>query len=220
MPTSREAIVTQIDALLATVDSAHGRSRFDDLSDLGDTFVSETITRLLAAVERLAPVGSPYAHNLRSALKQYGPNNAYNIPILEGALRGLRADYEAGFLQKVEALVQADVFADFLEMAEHLLAQGYKDPAAVLIGGVLEEHLRQLCVRHGIPTAIGGRPKKADTLNADLAKGGAYNKIDQQAVTAWLALRNQAAHGKYSEYTKEQVLVLHSGVRDFAARHL
>ena len=32
-----------------------------------------------------------------------------------------------------------------LEMAEHLLAADYKDAAAVLGGGVLEEHLRQLC---------------------------------------------------------------------------
>jgi hypothetical protein len=39
-------------------------------------------------------------------------------------------------------------------MAEHLLDQKYKDPAAVVVvGSVLEEHLRQLCTAAGLPVA-------------------------------------------------------------------
>jgi len=33
-------------------------------------------------------------------------------------------------------------------MAEHLLDEGNKAAAAVLIGGVLEEHLRKLATKH------------------------------------------------------------------------
>ena len=40
--------------------------------------------------------------------------------------------------------MHAELFADFLEMADYLLSEGYKDPAAVLGGSMLEEHLRQL----------------------------------------------------------------------------
>jgi hypothetical protein len=36
-------------------------------------------------------------------------------------------------------------------MAEHLLDQKYKDPATVVVGSVLEEHLRQLCTAAGLP---------------------------------------------------------------------
>ena len=102
-----------------------------------------------------------------------------------------------------------EVFADFIEMAEHLLDERYKDPAAVIIGSVLEEHLRQLCLSAGIRTedvsATKVVPYKADRLNADLAKAGKYSKLDQKQVTAWLDLRNRAAHGKYAEYALEQV---------------
>jgi hypothetical protein len=37
-------------------------------------------------------------------------------------------------------------------MAEHLLDEHYKDVAEVIIGSVLEEHLRQLAVTKGIAT--------------------------------------------------------------------
>ena len=45
-----------------------------------------------------------------------------------------------------------------------------------------------------------------------------YSKIDLQNVTAWLALRNKAAHGKYTEYTEAQVDLMLRGVSDFIAR--
>ena len=107
-------------------------------------------------------------------------------------------------------------------MSTHLLDEGYKDAAAVMIGSVLEEHLRQLCRKHSIDVEIiassGKAPKKADAMNADLAKQSVYNKLDQKNVTAWLDLRNKAAHGKYSEYTKEQVSIMLQGISDFMAR--
>jgi uncharacterized protein YutE (UPF0331/DUF86 family) len=103
-------------------------------------------------------------------------------------------------------------------MAEHLLQQGYKDPSAVLIGSVLEEHLRALCDGRGIPTVVGGKPKKADSMNAELAGVGVYNKLDQKNLTAWLDLRNKAAHGHYGEYSSEQVGNMLRGVQDFMTR--
>jgi hypothetical protein len=107
----------------------------------------------------------------------------------------------------------------FLEAAHHLLKEGYKDPAAVLAGGVLEEHLRQLGTKHGVKPETsantGLKMKEADQLNAELTKAGAYSKLDQKNVTAWLALRNKAAHGQYSEYKKGQVSLMLSGVREF-----
>ena len=107
-------------------------------------------------------------------------------------------------------------------MAEHLLAEKYKDPAAVVAGSVVEEHLRQLSLSVKIPVEEPSRgslaPRKADSLNADLARVGKYSKLDQKQVAAWLDLRNKAAHGKYAEYSSEQVAIMLAGVRDFLSR--
>ena len=137
-------------------------------------------------------------------------------------LLAIQNEIDGGWIFSVKKLVSAEIFSDFLEMAEHLLAQDYKDPAAVMIGSVLEENLRQLCHSAGIKTEIEKDgaliPKKADLLNSDLAKAGVYTKLDQKSVTAWLDLRNKAAHGKYTEYGKEQVELMMQGVTEFLAR--
>ena len=107
-------------------------------------------------------------------------------------------------------------------MAEHLLESGYKDPAAVMAGSVLEEHVRQLCSKNGIEIEDDREgklvPRKADRMNADLAKADVYTKLDQKLVTAWLDLRNHAAHGKYEIYSAEQVRQMITGVLEFMAR--
>jgi len=104
-------------------------------------------------------------------------------------------------------------------MADYLLEENYKDPAAVIAGGVLEEHIRKLCQNNNIKILEGNRPKKTDRLNVELAGANIYTKIDQKSITAWLDLRNKAAHGKYAEYTKGQVVLMVQGIRDFVSRY-
>lgn len=90
----------------------------------------------------------------------------------------------------------------------------------MVVGSVLEEHVRKLSAKHGKGVLKDdGTPKKADSLNSELAGAAIYSRLDQKNVTAWLGLRNQAAHGKYAEYTKEQVALLLGNVRDFLSRH-
>jgi hypothetical protein len=107
-------------------------------------------------------------------------------------------------------------------MAEYLLKEDYKDSAAVMTGSVLEEHLRQLCIRNSIPieTIKDGKPvaKKAALLNSELASANIYNKLDLKSILSWLDLRNKAAHGHYTEYTREQVELLYQGVTNFISR--
>lgn len=141
----------------------------------------------------------------------------------KGILNSIKTEIERGWLTTVKGLVSAEIFTDFLETAEYLLEQKYKDPAAVIIGSTLEEHLRQLCRKNNLAVEdlknSKSIPKKAETLNTDLASAGVYNKLDQKNVTAWFDLRNKAAHGHYSEYGQEQVENLLRGVTEFMTRH-
>lgn len=213
-----DVIVKQIDQVLQRYEELRRRSQYDDLSDQGSSVTSELLSLVVATIERLAPPTSVYLTSTRATMKTMGEYNAVNIPYVVGNLRALRTAYQAGYLATVAELVHAEIFADFLEMAEYLVSEGYKDPAAVLGGSALEEHLRQLSTKHGISVTAGGKPKKADLLNAELASAAVYTKLDQKSVTAWLDLRNKAAHGKFTEYGKHQVELLLQGVRDFMAR--
>lgn len=149
-------------------------------------------------------------------------NWLYNAEDGLAIIHTVRDEIAGGWLFTIRGLVAAEVFADFLEMAEHLLESGYKDPAAVMGGSVLEEHLRQLCNKLAIPNEEqkNGKqvPKKADRLNAELAASTAYSKLDQKQITAWLDLRNNAAHGHYHNFTAEQVEQLLMGITSFMTR--
>jgi len=160
-----------------------------------------------------------YIEFQKHAENSYQYHGKYSLGILKAA----RDEIKGGWLETTKGLISAEVFSDFLGMAKHLLEEQYKDPTAVMIGSVLEEHLRQLCPSVGVSITLvdakgNTRPKKADTLNADLAKAGKYNAIDQKQVTAWLGIRNDAAHGNYGAYTKTQVENMLSGVQNFIAR--
>ena len=140
-----------------------------------------------------------------------------------GVLKACHYELAGGWVFTTKGLVSAEVFSDFLSMAKHLLSENYKDPAAVVVGSVFGEHLRQLCQKNSIPIEWAKPdgsllPLKADAMNAELAKTNVYSKLDQKNVTAWLDLRNKAAHGKYKEYTESQVDLMLRAVSEFIGR--
>ena len=128
-----------------------------------------------------------------------------------GVLKAAQEDYEKGYLLDTRALIEAEVFDDFLEQSEHLLNQDYFTAATVIAGSVLEDGLRKLCVKNGI--TLLAKPK-LDTMNADLAKAGVYNLLKQKQITALADLRNKAAHGQ-GGFTKEDVEGMIKDVRRF-----
>jgi len=176
-------------------------------------------TRSLSAIVQIDGHGSPYYDSARRVLAQ-DDRPWIHLAGLIGAVKSLLFDLRKGYLKKREEMIHADVFADFLEMAEHLSDNGYKDAAAVIIGSTLETHLRKLATKLGVSLLhTSGTSKKADTLNADIVKAVGYNILEQKSITAWLDLRNKAAHGKYEEYDLNQVKLMLQSVRDFITRN-
>lgn len=140
-----------------------------------------------------------------------------------GILKAIKTEIEGNWFFSVRRLVTAEIFSDFMEMAKYLIDEKYHIPSAVMLGSILEEHLKQLAVKNNIILdSINNKgdtiPKKADTINAELTAVGVYNKLDQKQVTAWLDLRNKAAHGKYGEFTAEQVSLFYNSLLDFLNR--
>jgi len=161
--------------------------------------------------------GEP-SHHLTSfiaAERSTGYGTNYDIlKQLEAVFFAVKEDFEGGYLNSMRNLVQAEVFTSELEQAEQLLSSGYSSAAAVIAGVVLETTVRNLCsdrdIAHG----------KLDKMNADLAKMGAYNSLQQKRITAMAAIRNSAAHGKTDEFTPGDVQGMINDVERFLAATL
>jgi hypothetical protein len=215
----QQYLIHQLDVLLAEFQRLKDRVPDERWGQLPYEEIMHFVTRARAAIHRVAGRPSTYYDQCEEIMRAEN-KYWYKLPHLAGIARSLRADIEAGYLQSYTELIHNELFADFLQMSQYLLDQGYKDASAVIAGSWLEAHLRQLCEKTGVDTVTEeGSPKKADRLNAELAGANVYSKLDQKNVTAWLDLRNKAAHGHYDQYQKEQVALLLSGLRDFITRN-
>jgi hypothetical protein len=174
----------------------------------------------IAAINRVAGPNSIYGQQVDTILEKYG---SFAQDRLLGVVQALRDDIVHGFLTSLKEIVRGDLFSDFLDMADYLAKQDYKDAAAVIGGGVLESHLRQLCGKYDIDIeimiGIDLKPKRSEQFNSDLAKKKVYGLLEQKSVTTWLDLRNKAAHAKYEEYSKDQVTLMLQWLRVFIARY-
>lgn len=197
----------------------------------GDVEVAQLEGACMSAIRAAAPPGNPYRDRADEIWEMHGSEGISSFLVkdqngrlanvtypLVGTVKALREDVRRGYLASFESIVRSETFSDMLAMAEYLLGQGYKDPAAVIAGGVLEEQLRKLASRYGVSLKDGQDWRKSQQLNQDLCGAGVYLSNDQKSVTAWLDIRNDAAHGKYGNYTETQVDLMLRGARDFISR--
>ena len=134
--------------------------------------------------------------------------------------QALNIDHEAGHLRTLEELVHADLLSDFIEMADHLLERGFKDPAAVVAGTVLEVQARKLAAKADIDVSDAkGRPKSFDQLAVDLVKARSLTEADRKLAVAWYGIRKHAAHGEGDKIVTDQVRIMIDGIRAFLPRY-
>jgi len=228
MPSLDDKINTEVKSLVES-----GMSILNKIQKLDSSLpanevvdVSSWVTRLGQLIRRLYTESSEHYKSYTHALSTtnfYNLHSNWNTHFaqLVGVSKSIQHDITTGFLIDFKSIVQADIFADFLEMGEYLLQEGYKDAAAVIIGTVLEDTLRKLSERNGLPVAnASGKPLTMEPLNVELAKQEVYSKLTQKQITSWAHIRNKAAHGEFDEYNAEQVQFMLLFVQGFASDSL
>jgi len=138
-------------------------------------------------------------------------------------LKQFRVEIEQGFLDKLESRITGEIFSDFFEMADFLVSEACFDAAAVMAGGVLEEHLIKLCISQGTPLTrvdSSGRAvnKLAANLNDDL-KGKLYNKTEYDSVKVLIQIRNDGAHTGAPTVDQGRAETIIVGVKAFLSRY-
>lgn len=196
----------------------HGRSEQDILFSVS---VQSLRTRLGNLLDLLATNQRKFSDLKKEISKAH-------IEQLHGTITAIKRDYEDGLLESVVKLIEANLVADYLTQAEHLL-KGNKDgvhtygPAAVLAGAVLEDGLRRLCARQTPPISTnkpGGYPKTMGTLIDDLKNAGLFNELKAKQLRAWTDIRNAAAHGRFNDFTRSDIEQMIPAIQNFLAEYL
>lgn len=200
-------------------------------SGLGQDYVIKTstwVTKIGQIIKNLCSENSQYFKNYDALLKSQ-PQHFYvmhsnyyqHLCVMTGIIKAVQSDYEKGLLIDFRQLLQSEIFSDFLEMAEYLLKENYKDAATVIIGSVLEDTLRKLAIANSINIKKHNEDYLTlEALNVELAKANVYDKLIQKQITSWGDLRNKAAHGHYDKYDKQQVEMMLLFVQKFCSDYL
>jgi hypothetical protein len=222
MKTIQEKLLERINQLLEKAEKVKATDKYPALQKQGyvsvDALDNAMFLEWKSNVENLiiliAGKDSVYYQNFINMVK-YECVDHVNYGI--GILKALKEDIEQGYLTNIKNLVVTEVFSDFLDMAEHLLENGYKEPAASLIGAVLEDGLRKIAEKNNI---IVKRDDNISSLNQKLADKGIYNRLVQRQIQVWEAIRNSADHGKFNDYKLDDVKLMLEGVKNFLTEHL
>jgi hypothetical protein len=108
-----------------------------------------------------------------------------------GVFRALKIAVDRGLLVALEQRIRTNVYVDFLEQSRELVASHYHVAAMVLVGGVLEDRLRKICIGRVLTWKGSGSLAKYN----DLLKDVLYDQATWRRVQAIGDVRNDAAHG-------------------------
>ncbi len=108
--------------------------------NISTTIASQFITSSRAVIRRVAGLKSAYADQAEAIVTSRADLTS-QARQLGGVVSSLNIDASSGYLESASELLRGDLFADFLDMAQHLLDEKYKDAAAVIT-------LREVRCRH------------------------------------------------------------------------
>jgi hypothetical protein len=179
----------------------------------------------LALVEMMG-AGRPPLGSAAADLRALKPTMADADRML-GVLRSVENSYERGFLEPLFVQLERALAGDYLAQAEELLDEGHRGkcdhvPAAVLLGAVFEKRIRTLCADQSPPIEVrtpDDHPKKLIVLIEDLKRALVFNETTAKELR-WIAgVRNNAAHGEFGEFDRDDVERMQTSVRQFLEDH-
>lgn len=175
-------------------------------------------TQAMNLIRRSCGESSDHYQELKRLAENHDTTtNPHYLTHCLGAVEAAHHDFEAGLLFDVRSLIAAELLGDFMDQAEVLLAAGYHVPAASLSGAILEDAMRKLCEKNNLicPAKSG-----INYLNSELARNNIYDTLIMKRITAIADIRNNADHGNFDKFTKEDVADMVKWVGRFTSDYL
>lgn len=135
---------------------------------------------------------------------------------LHGLLASVKEEAAHGLLRKIEDVVMATTFDDFLDHAEVFHKGNKVREAGVLASIVLEDVLKRIAITNGATVA----GQSLDPLIDDLVEAGVFTPVKAKRLKGYAGIRNAALHAEWEKFDIRDAGNLVVGTRELIADYL
>jgi len=133
-----------------------------------------------------------------------------------GLLNSALEEWKAGLLRKIEYIVVAETFDDFLDHATQYHKGNKKKESSVLASAVLEDTIKKIANRNGIdPKDLSLEP-----LIDELIKKEVFTPVKGKRVKGFISVRNHSLHAEWDKFDIQDVGELIKGTRELIVQFL
>jgi hypothetical protein len=135
---------------------------------------------------------------------------------MNGLLVSLKEEAEHGLVQRIEDVVVATAFDDFLDHASAFHKANHAREAGVLAAIVLEDTIKRIATRNSV---------KSDGLSLEqlideLVKANVFTPVKAKRVKGYAGVRNPALHAEWDKFDIKDAGELISGTRELLDSYL
>jgi hypothetical protein len=216
----RDRIKDNLQYALEVFDEKCSNHDSANVNNLSRSEKLEVYSFLFQTIVHASPAGSDYQNKAKNISEQQ-LNYPAKIEALVGLARSLLRAHERGLFSEFTEKVHQSIFDNMLDAAAYYLTEEDHDKcaAAVIVGGVLEQHLKHLCIKLGIGGKKISKAYGIGKFAAKLERKKVITEPDKKRIAKWRNVRDKAAHGNNDKYDEDDVNSMIDGVRNFLATY-
>lgn len=135
---------------------------------------------------------------------------------MQGLLSALKDEANHGLLRRLEDVVVATAFDDFLDHADAFHRANKAREAGVLAAIVLEDTIKRIASKNN----VDGSGLTLEPLVDALVKAGVFTPVKAKRVKAYAGVRNPALHAEWDKFDIRDAGELISGTRELIEHFL
>lgn len=133
-----------------------------------------------------------------------------------GVLNSALEEWKAGLLRKIEYIVVAETFDDFLDHATQFHKGNKKIESSVLASVVLEDTVKKIAKRNDIdPKGLS-----LEILINELIKKDVFTPVKAKRIKGFASVRNHSLHAEWEKFDIQDVGELIKGTRELIVQFL
>jgi uncharacterized protein YutE (UPF0331/DUF86 family) len=133
-----------------------------------------------------------------------------------GLVSSAREEWKHGLLRKIEYVVAAETFDEFLDHASLYHKGGKKIEASVLASAVFEDTVKKIAAKNKVASA----GQSLEPLIEELVKANILTPVKAKRLKGHAGVRNYALHAEWDKFDIRDVGELINGVREIIENYL